>query len=119
MHRFAGQTCGTSTICLNLRSVSDTFEISAQLHPETTSGTFTFKRQEAVTAKKKLQFTNKPCGTTTKYFKLRGVTTTREKGKKVHRFADKLAVPPHIYLIYEVSVTLLKRAPQAHICALI
>ena len=33
-------------------------------------------------------------GTSTKCFKLRGVTTTREKQKKVHRFADKLVVPP-------------------------
>ena len=37
--------------------------------------------------------------------------------KKERRFADKLAVPPQSALIYEVSVTSLKIAPQAHICA--
>ena len=65
-----------------LHSVIHTFENSAQ------------KRPGAPRSKKSAPFRRQTCGTSTMCFNLRGVTTTREKQKKVHRFADKLVVPP-------------------------
>ena len=114
---FRRQTCGTSTNVLKIRSVSDTFENGKKC---------TQKRPGAVTSKKSAPYVMHVMyvmyaplnlciiqGHPHNMLYTEGCHNHLSLAKKMRRFADKLAVPPQMYLKYEVSVTLLKMEKSA------